>query len=171
MGSFLATSLTLAPGRQQTSLWVGSGRQIGPSVPLRIESPTTITLLSFLVEAVLMRGVNLLALGILLGTLSTSSSVAVDLSFSRASNLFCKGTWEGGVGRGGHRLRCRAGTCLHSSSTPRSPPSVRRRQGRGSAPVWGVSPRYLSLRPCRELLHQSISRSLPPADGSSRPVT
>jgi len=41
-GSFLATSPTRAPGRQQTALWDG------PSVPFIRESPVTITLLFFL---------------------------------------------------------------------------------------------------------------------------
>ncbi|KAK4815430.1 hypothetical protein QYF61_002645 [Mycteria americana] len=40
-------------GRQQTSLRGGFVRHIGPSVPLRNESPTTIARLLFLVEAVL----------------------------------------------------------------------------------------------------------------------
>jgi len=44
--------------RQQTALWDGSGRQIGPSVPLRRESPMTITLLFFLAEAVVIRGAD-----------------------------------------------------------------------------------------------------------------
>ncbi len=51
-GSFLEIPVTRAPGRQHTSVRVGSGRHFGPSVPLRRESPTTITLLSFLEEAV-----------------------------------------------------------------------------------------------------------------------
>uniref|UniRef100_A0A493TNX8 Immunoglobulin C1-set domain-containing protein n=1 Tax=Anas platyrhynchos platyrhynchos TaxID=8840 RepID=A0A493TNX8_ANAPP len=86
---------------------------------------------------VLRRGVDFLTLGILLATLSTSSS-ATGPSSCRAPNLLWKGTWEGGAGRGCHRLRYRAGTCLHSSSTPRSHPSARQRQGRGSTP-FGVS--------------------------------
>lgn len=150
LGSFLGMSLTLVPGRQQSSLWVESGRQLGPSVPLRRESPTTISLLSVLVEAVLRHVVDFLTLGILLATLSTSSS-APGPSSCRASNLLWKGTWEGGACMGWHRLRYRAGTCLHSSSTPTSPTYARQRQGRGSTPIWGVSPRYLSFRPRREL--------------------
>uniref|UniRef100_A0A8B9EHG2 Arrestin domain-containing protein 3 n=1 Tax=Anser cygnoides TaxID=8845 RepID=A0A8B9EHG2_ANSCY len=41
-------------------------------------------------------------------------------------------------------------------SSPRSLPSARQRQGRGSTPIWGVSPRCLSPRPCRELLKTCI---------------
>jgi len=51
-------SLTQVPGRQQTSLWDGSGWHIGLSVPLRRELPTTITLLFFFTGAVIMRSLK-----------------------------------------------------------------------------------------------------------------
>lgn len=130
-------SLTWAPGRQQTSLRVGSGRHIGPSVPLRRELPTTITLLSFLVEAVLRCGVNFLALGNLLGGLSNTSS-PTSLSSSKASNVLCKCAWEGKAGRERGSLRHRAGTRSHSSSSPRSLPLPDSDRA-GGPPLAGVS--------------------------------
>ena len=60
---FLATSLTLAPGRQHTFLWDGSKRHIGPSVPLRRESPMTTALLFILTDDGAKRGADWLALG------------------------------------------------------------------------------------------------------------
>jgi len=56
-------SLTWAPGRQQTSLWDGSGQHIGPSVPLRRELAMTITLLFFLTKAVIIHRADRLFLG------------------------------------------------------------------------------------------------------------
>jgi len=55
-----------APGRQHTSLQVRLCLHMGPSIPLRREQPTTITLLSFLSEAVSRCGDNSLLLGSIL---------------------------------------------------------------------------------------------------------
>ena len=57
------TSLSQAPGRQQTSLRGGSAWHIGPSVPLRRGSPTTMTCLFLLVEVVAIRGIGPSGLG------------------------------------------------------------------------------------------------------------
>ena len=54
--SFLVTSLTQAPGRQQTSLRRGSAQHFGHSVPHREESPTTNSHLFFFSEAALVLG-------------------------------------------------------------------------------------------------------------------
>ena len=115
----------------------------------------TTTLLSFLEEAVFKRGADLLTLDTLGGSLPTLSSLTSPSGF-RASNLLCRDTWETVVGRGGGRLRFRAGTCCHSSSPLESALYARLQQGRGSTTVWGVQSLHVSLR---ESLHQSISRS------------
>ena len=92
-------SLTWAPGRQHTFLRLGSGLQMGPSVPLRRESPTTTTLLSFLAETVSACGVDCLALCKLLGEPSCAFSHTPP-SVSNAANLLLRGTWEHKVGGG-----------------------------------------------------------------------
>jgi len=102
--SFLATSLTRAPGRQQTSLWDGSSRHIGPSVPLRTESPMTITLLFSLAGAVVVCGADLLIRGNPLNGPSPASSFAGPSHF-KALYLLLKGNWEGeGAQEGIHLL-------------------------------------------------------------------
>ena len=120
-------SLTRAPGRQQTSLRGGSVRHIGPSVPFRRESTTTITHLLFLVEVVLIQEVRSSDLGddtSGVDGLSSPSSIAWP-STSRASYLLYRGTWGGEVGKEGLRLPPRAWTCLHSLFSFELLPSAR----------------------------------------------
>jgi len=95
-------SLTRVPGRQQTSLRGGSVRHIGPSVPLRRQSPTTITCLFFLVEVLKIQRVGLSDLG---NTSGVDGPSSIDWpSTPRASYLLYTGTWEGEVGEEGVRL-------------------------------------------------------------------
>lgn len=109
-------SLTCAPGRQHTSLRVGSGRHIGPSVPRRRESPMTTILLSFRVEAVVRRGVDRFTRGNLTGG-PPSTVLFTSPSSSRASNLLCRGTWGAEDGRDGGCPPHQASICFHSSSS------------------------------------------------------
>lgn len=51
-------SLIRAPGKQQTFLKSGSGQQMGASVPLRRESPATITCNLFLVGLIDTKGAD-----------------------------------------------------------------------------------------------------------------
>ena len=88
-------SLTQAPGRQHTSLEVGLGVHMGPSVPLRKESLTTITLLSFLAELISKCVDDHLALGPLLGRSSLTSPLTSP-SISSTPKLLLRE--PGGVG-------------------------------------------------------------------------
>lgn len=63
LGSFFVMSLSWVTGAQHTSLWVGSGWHIGPSIPLKRESPMTTTLFYVLLGEVVMREVGCHALG------------------------------------------------------------------------------------------------------------
>ena len=62
LDSLLVTSLIWAPRKQHASLDSASGRQMGASVPLRRESPTTITHRLFLVALVVIWGADRAAL-------------------------------------------------------------------------------------------------------------
>ena len=115
----------------------------------------TITLLSFLEEAVFKCGADLLTLEMLEGSPLTSSSLTSPSGF-RASNLLCRGTWGTKVGQDRGHLCLRAGTCYHFSSPLKSALSDQLRQGRGSTTVWGVQSLHPSVR---ESLHQSVSCS------------
>ena len=65
---------------------VGSGVHMGPSVPMRRESPT-ITLLSVLAEAVWRRRVYCLALGTVLGKASWASSLTSPSIYSASPTM------------------------------------------------------------------------------------
>lgn len=90
-------SLTWVPGRQQTSLWAGSGCQIRPSVSLRRETPMKIILLLSLTESVWRRGDKWLNLDIPLDGLSSVSTFNCPLC-PRASHVLCNDTRRGEVG-------------------------------------------------------------------------
>lgn len=123
---------------------------MGPFIPLRRELPMTITLLSFLAEAVLRYGIKCFTLDNLLGGPFTAFSLTSSSS-SRPSN-YSREIPGKSKGRGA----CQAGTCFHSSSL-KSPPSAQWWQGRGSTTVWSISPQCLSHKFSKELLHQSTS--------------
>lgn len=72
---------------------------MGPSIPLRRESPTTATLLSFMAEEVTRLGSDCLALGFLLGRSSIASPFLSPSDF-RVSNLLLR--WIRGRGLGRH---------------------------------------------------------------------
>lgn len=121
LGSFLVISW--APEKQQTFPWIGSGQHIRHSVSLRREVPMTITLVLFLAEAVLRHGSGWLALDNPMDGPSSTYSFACP-SWSRASYLLCKGTWEGEVGWEAVHLPPQGGTCFPSSLSLRSLPSA-----------------------------------------------
>jgi len=98
-------SLIQATGRQQTSLRGWSVWYIGPSVPLRRESPTTVTCLFFLLVVVVIQGVDLSDLSNISGVHGPScTSSLVWHSTSRSSYLLYRGTWECEVGKEGLHL-------------------------------------------------------------------
>lgn len=108
----------------------------------------TITLLFFLEETVLMRGVSLPALGNLMGGPCTASLHASPSS-SRASNLLCRGTCESKLDREVVVLWHQTGTCFHSF------PSLRPHLSSQSFYHWGVSAMPLSYWhtvPCLRIL-------------------
>jgi len=76
---------------------------MGPTVPLRRESPTTITLLSFMVEAVLRHVVDL-ALNNCLGGPYTASSTLPQVP--EAPTYYVRDTCEGEVDRDGVFRQC-----------------------------------------------------------------
>lgn len=100
------------------------------------ESPTTTVLLTFLAEALLRHGVDCFTLDNFLGAPSTTSSFTCP-SHSKASNLFCRGTWRIEVNRESVFLWCWAGPCFHSSPSLRSPLSAQWWQGRNPS-ILGV---------------------------------
>ena len=120
-GSFFLTSLTRAPGRQQTSLRRGFGLHIGPSAPFSKESPITMTRHFFLVNEVLMLGEDWSDLG------STTiwgepSSPPLSTCPCRTLYLFFRGScgsW--GLTRKA-RLHCQAGALCHCPASPDSLP-------------------------------------------------
>lgn len=69
-------SLTRAPWRWHTSLWLGSDQHMGHLIPLRRELPMTITHFSYLAKAVLKHRVDWLTLDNLLSGPSTASPLA-----------------------------------------------------------------------------------------------
>lgn len=78
-----------------------SARHIGPFVDFRREPPTTITLLYFLVEVVIIRAMCLPNPVTNSGVNGPSSSSSIDWpSIYRASYLLYGGTWEGEVDKG-----------------------------------------------------------------------
>ena len=119
-------SLTRVPRRQQTSLRGGSARYIRPSVPLSWESPTTMNLLFFLVELVVIRDgspSDLCASSDVDG--STPAPSTALSSTSRASYLLCRGTCGDVMGKGRVRLLPRLRTRFHLLFSFASLPSAR----------------------------------------------
>lgn len=165
----LVMSLTWALGRQHTAgrntngipyHMVGIWNTVSQVWLMYVWRPQKgIVLISFLVEAVLRRGVDLLALGNLLGELSTTFSLTCPLS-SRTSNLLHKGIWEGE----GRVFSCNAKQGPASIPPHLIGPLPWWWQGRGSATFWGVSPQCLCCRYGRESLYQScLLRTFPDA--------
>lgn len=123
-------TLTWAPGRQHISLRLRAGLQMGPSVPLIRELPTTTTLFSFLAEAVSTCGVDCLTLGNLLGEPSHTFSVTSP-SVSSAANLLLRETWGCKVGRRGLPM-ISSRDPLPVLPVPQVPPPDQQRQAKGS---------------------------------------
>lgn len=155
MNGLLVMSLTWAPGRQHTSLQVGSGQHMGPQKGVTYDK---YLLLSSSVTAVLWCGVNHLTLGNLLDGPSITSSLTSPLS-SRASNLVCRGTWE--LRQIGMGFACNAELGPVSLPPHLINPFPLPNGGRVGYPTLfgGVSPQCLSCKYGRESLHQSISCS------------
>ena len=152
----LATSLTQAPGKQHTSLWDGSEQHVVPSVPLRRESPMMTALLFSWLSCSKM-GSRLTSLGQpLLHDGHAPTSTSPSPFSSRASYLFCKGTWEGGTGWGVVCLLPQTGTCFHPLLSSRSPLPTWLWDSRWSSTAWGASSPCPSCRDGRVQLHQSI---------------
>ena len=148
-------SLTQGPGRQHTSQWLGSSLHMGPSVPLRTESPTMTTLLSFLTEAVSRHGGDHLTLGSLLGRSSITSPLTSP-SISSISNLLLRGSWGSRVGRQGGSHGTESG--LFSSPPHLSDLSNWDRAG-GPPLFWGFLPGNPSFWHASESLYKSVSCS------------
>ena len=89
LGSLSVASLIGAPGKQHISLESVSSQQMGASVPLRRESPTTITRHLFLVALVVIRGADRAAL---LNSSISPDVMGLSSSVCRAVKQFCKGT-------------------------------------------------------------------------------
>ena len=127
-------------------------------VPISRESPTAITLLSFLVEAVWSCGVGHLTLDNLKGGSATTSSLTSSSSSRTHKFLLHRGTWGIVVCQDGGCLWHQAETCFHFSSF-KSPPSAQQWQGRESTTVWISITLVSVLQFNRELLQQAISHS------------
>ena len=126
--------LTQATGRQLTSLREGSIWHVGPSGPLRRESPTTITHLFFLVEVFVIQGVDLSDLGNTSDLDIPSSTSSIDWhSTSRATYLLYRGTWEGEVGMEGVHLLPWAWAFPHSLLSFKPLPSTWQGEDTGSS--------------------------------------
>jgi len=110
------------------------------------------------VEAVVMCGVDCLALGNAMHGPSSASSF-VCLSGSRASYLLRKGTWGGEGGREAICLLPRAGTRFHCPLSLRSSPSAWWQEGRGSSASHGASILCACFGDGRAWVHQPISLS------------
>ena len=126
-GSLAVKSFTQAPGRQQISLWSGSGLYIGPSAHLRMESPTTMTLLGFFIELVLLPGLEWPGLGWPSSSSffdSFSLSFSASFTSSRAPYLLWRDTMEGEGGQERIFLPPWAGTCFQYPPSLRYPPSA-----------------------------------------------
>ena len=139
-------SLTQAPGRQHPSQLRRSNLHMGPSIPLRRESPITTTFLSLLTEAVSRCGGDHIALDSFLGR-SSITSLLPSPSISRISNLLLRGSWGHRVGRHGGPRDTKPG--LSSSSPHQTGLSDCDRAG-GQPLFWGYLP---------STLHSSIPSS------------
>lgn len=145
------------PGPREAApfLQVGSGLQMQPSAPLRRQSSTTVTLLSFLAEAVSRYGDDHLALGPLLDRFSLTSSLTSP-SISSSPNLLLRGTWGSWVGRLGVHPWRSEGTFLPTLIICQVNLTVTRQ---GVHHFQGVPPLHPSLQHTSESLYQSVSCS------------
>jgi len=96
----------------------------------------TVTLLSFLTEAVFRHGVYHFTLGNFLSRPSTASSLTSSSS-SRASNLLHRDARGTEIDRDGVCLQCQAGTCFYSSSSLERPLPLLNDGRSGVPPLFG----------------------------------
>jgi len=148
-------SLTHTPGRQHTSLHVRSSLHMVSSVPMRRESPATITLLSSW-QRQSGDAVDWPVLGGVLGSLLTPPT-SPPLQFPVPQTYYLGAHGEVRLVGKGFTHEFKLGLSFSSLSQV-LPPCASQCWGRESVTFKGVSPWSLSLWHARELLHHSISQ-------------